>query len=133
MRPPFGAAVNKAAPGADQQIVPAPRALPAVFSVLGSASLAGCSHVIDAAINAVANGRGNHTWFVVLHSPVTYFRVLILLGVATLAVVACAGWWLVGWVRWKRALRAARLASPGREGVPRPPELMRTRQRQDGR
>lgn len=121
--------MNKAASGANHQTVRAPHALPAVFAVLGSASLAGCSHVIDAAISAVANGRGNHTWFVVLHSPVTYFRVLILLAIATLAVVACATWWMVGWVRWRQALLAARPVSSVREGPANPPELMRSRQR----
>jgi hypothetical protein len=125
--------VNKAAPGVDHQVVRAPHALPAVFAVLGSASLAGCSHVIDAAIDAVANGRGHHTWFVVLHSPVTYFRVLILLGVATLAIVSCAGWWLVGWMRWRRALRAARPATSVPDSVFNPPKLMRSRQRKEDR
>lgn len=124
--------MNKAGPGADHEAVRAPNALPAVFAVLGSASLAGCSHVIDAAIDAVSNGRGHYTWFVILHSPVTYLRVLILLGIATLAVIACAGWWLVGWMRWQRALRAARSAS-GRDGASNPPELMRSRQRKGDR
>lgn len=125
--------MSKAAPNADHQAVRAPHALPAVFSVLGSASLAGCSHVIDAALDAVANGRGHHTWFVILHSPVTYFRVLILIGVAALAVVSCALWWLAGWIRWKQASNAVRLATSASDGASSPPQPMRSRQRKDSR
>jgi hypothetical protein len=104
-----------------------PHAVPAVVAVLGSASLAGSSRLIEMTIDAVENGRGDQTLFVLWSRPVTYERALLVLAIAALAVVCCAGWWLVGWLRWRRALRAARPASSVGDRAASQPELMRSR------
>ena len=104
-----------------------PHAVPAVVAVLGSASLAGSSRLIEMTIDAVANGRGNQTLFVLWSRTVTYERALLVLAIAALAVLCCAGWWLVGWLRWRSALRAARPVSSAGDRAASQPELMRSR------